>query len=250
MNIIELENVTFAYNNGLILTDVTLSVKKNEILFIVGPNGSGKTTLLKLLLGLEKPDSGVIKLFNRKPQQVRKRIGYVPQQSAFDAQFPMNAMDVVLMGRLGNSMLGIYTKNDVSKGLSALKEVDLSDAKNKSFASLSGGQRQRVLIARALASDPELLLLDEPTSNIDHITTHNFYEMLRQLGKRMTIVIVTHDIGLVSTVATSVLCINNNKAVFHPLSELTGDMVSQIYGNSVAFIRHDHRCSEKGHIHE
>lgn len=247
MNIIEFIDVTFAYDKVPIFKNVTISIKTNEIVFIVGPNGGGKTTFLRLMLGLVKPLSGTIRILGNKPQGIRHHIGYVPQQTNFDSRFPVSVMDVVLMGRLGNTIFDHYSRKDRQISLQALEEVNCAALKNRPFASLSGGQRQRVLIARALATEPQLLLLDEPTSNVDQMTTYKLYDLMKRLGERMSIVFVSHDVGFASTIVTSVLCINNQNVVVHPVSELTGATIATLYGGPMSLIRHDHRCSEKGH---
>ena len=163
--VISMKGVSFSYNGFRVLEDVNLTVKKGDFLSMVGPNGGGKTTLLKIILGLLRPKSGDVRVFGHSPVKVRSRIGYMPQHISLDALFPVNVLDVVLMGRLGSGKnLGFYGKADETAALAALKEMELYDARDRSFSDLSGGQQQRVLIARALATQPELLLLDEPAS--------------------------------------------------------------------------------------
>ncbi len=169
--VIELRDVSFAYNGAAVLQGVNFTVREHEAICMVGPNGGGKTTLVKLILGLLQPDSGEIRVFGRPPRCVRLRMSYMPQHVEYDPQFPATVMDIVLMGRLGTpglrGLLGWYDRDDRRAALDALEQLDMEGLARRPLVSLSGGQRQRVLIARALCSQPELLLLDEPTSSID-----------------------------------------------------------------------------------
>ncbi|MEA1969893.1 MAG: ABC transporter ATP-binding protein [Thermodesulfobacteriota bacterium] len=243
-----LKDVSFSYRNRKIIENVNIKIPHGEFATIVGPNGGGKTTLLKLLLGLLKPDTGTIEIFGKTPEKSRFNVGYMPQYSKLDMQFPVTVMDVVLMGRLTRKIWGRYSKKDRKSASDALNEVRLIDFATRHFSELSGGQKQRVLIARALCSDPRLLLLDEPTSNIDHETEQVFFEMLERLNSRMTILLVSHDLGFASQKVKSVICVNR-QVVIHPTTEMDGTKIKDIYGGDFKMIRHDHRCSEKGHIH-
>lgn len=246
VSVISIKDVNFAYNGVPILEDVTLDIGERDSVCIVGPNGGGKTTLLNLILGLLHPDEGQIKIFGKKPEDARLNIGYVPQYAHYDPLFPVTVFDVVLMGRLGSSFFGPYQKADKEAALSALEKMELTDVQNHLFSEISGGQRQRALIARALTCKAEILILDEPTANIDVHVEANLFEILHNLNKHMTILLVTHDIGFVSTFFKSVACVNR-KVVVHPTSDLTGDLIRDIYEEDIRMIRHDHRCSEGGH---
>jgi zinc transport system ATP-binding protein len=245
---IVLEDVSFGYNGEPVLTDVNLRIGEHEIVVIVGPNGSGKTTLLKLVLGLLRPGSGTVQVLGQEPERARRDIGYVPQQTQHDPRFPVAVLDVVLMGRLGAGTRGWYSAVDRQTAESALGDVDLAGMGGRPFAALSGGQRQRVLIARALVSAPRLLLLDEPTSSVDQSTVQRLYRVLKTLSERMTVVFVSHDVGVVSSIVTSVVCVNRTVAL-HPTSELTGQTLAALYGGDIALVRHDQRCAEAGHTH-
>lgn len=245
--IIELKKVSFSYNGIPVLKDVNLMVHERDFLSVVGPNAGGKTTLLKLILGLLKPTRGTVRVFGQPPAKVRSRIGYMPQHASLDLLFPVSVLDVVLMGRLGNrKQLGLYSREDKEMGVEALQRMEMYDMRHRPFADLSGGQRQRVLIARALASDPDLLLLDEPTSNVDLAIETELYDLLQELNEKVTVVLVTHDLGFVSRYVKSVACVNR-RIVVHPTSEITGEMINEIYGCDMRMVRHDHRCSEGGH---
>ncbi len=243
--VVDIENVSFSYNGFQVLEDVNLKVDEGDFLSIVGPNAGGKTTLLKLILGLISPTTGNIRVFGKPPVKVRSLIGYMPQKASLDPLFPVSVMDVVLMGRLGNGgKLGPFGRLDKETAAEALRQVELYEIRNRPFSSLSGGQAQRVLIARALVSSPELLLLDEPTSNIDAVVETELFEILNRLNKRMTIAVVTHDLGFVSQYVRKVACVNR-VVVVHPTSEITGEMINEIYGKAVHMVRHDHCCAEE-----
>jgi len=240
---IELSDVWFSYDAGPVLRRVNVRVAEGEHVCMVGPNGGGKTTLLKLILGLLRPDRGQVRVFGGPPGEKRGHVGYTPQHAAFDPQFPVSAADVVLMGRLGRAgRWGPYRRDDRRAADRALAEVGLADLRNGPFAALSGGQRQRVLIARALAAEPRLLLLDEPTASLDIGVEAEFHQLLGRLSDRMTLVIVSHDVGFVSQLVTKVLCVHGQVAV-HPTDELTGELMLDLYGHDVRLIRHDHDCS-------
>jgi len=244
---IEIENVSFSYNGFRVLDSVNLTVHKKDFLSLVGPNAGGKTTLLKLILGLLKPGSGSIRVFGLPPAKARSRIGYMPQHANLDPLFPVSVMDVVLMGRLGNGRrFGFFGKSDRDKAEETLRKVELLDVRNRSFSDLSGGQHQRVLIARALVTDPDLLLLDEPTSNVDAAVETELFELLNHLNKKMTVVLVTHDLGFVSSYVKRVACVNR-RVVVHATHEISGEMINELYGSEVQMVRHDTRPPENHH---
>ena len=244
--VIRIENLSFAYNSVPILQDVTLTIPARDSLCIVGPNGGGKTTLIKLILGLLKPDEGRISVLGGEPEATRLRVGYVPQFARYDPQFPVTVLDVVLMGRLDRLCCGPYSRGDKDAAREALAEMGLADMAGRLFAEVSGGQRQRVLIARALASSGEILILDEPTANIDAAAEEHLFEILEKLNERLTVLLVTHDVGFASKFFKSIACVNR-QVLIHPTSELTGELIRNMYGGDIRMIRHDHRCAEEGH---
>lgn len=251
--VIELRDVAFAYQGVPVLENVNLSVGQRQTVCMVGPNGGGKTTLMRLILGLLTPDRGEIRVFGQPPQRVRRRIGYMPQHVRHDPLFPVTVMDIVLMGRLGRGglggLLGWYNRADRRAARDALEQVHLEDVARRPFALLSGGQRQRVLIARALCCEPELLLLDEPTANVDSLVEARLFEVLQQLNRRMTVVVVSHDMGFVSSLVESVICVNR-QVVVHPTSQLSGEAIKSIYGGDVRIVRHGDVVCQRAHQHE
>ncbi len=239
--VIAVSGLNFAYNGQAVLKDVNLSVARRDFAAIVGPNGGGKTTLLRLVLGLVSPPRGSVRVFGLPPVQARRRIGYMPQHTQVDLSFPVTVADVVLMGRLGRrGIFWAHGRADRQAAAKALASVGLPDLGGRPFHDLSGGQRQRVLIARALAGQPELLLLDEPTSNVDAAGELDIFELLKELNQGITVVVVSHDLGFVSPYVRNVVCVNR-QVVSHPTSQVTGQVISQIYGREVHMVRHDHK---------
>ncbi len=238
--IINLDNVSFSYTHIPIVRDITLAIGKGEFLGVIGPNGGGKSTLLKLILGLLQPDKGDIKVFEGNPDKGRSRIGYVPQYPAFSRDFPINVHDVALLGRLGETCwYGGYTQEDKDIAMNSLKAVGIDKVSNQTIDSLSGGQLQRVLIARALASKPDILILDEPTANIDVRAEEDILALLKQYNGRMTIIIVSHDIGFISAYVDRVACLNQTM-LCHATSEISGKTIEELYGAPVKMIQHAH----------
>ncbi len=244
--VVTIRGLDFAYNGSPILRNVNLEIAARDSLCIVGPNGGGKTTLLKLILGLLQPTRGEIRVLGERPEKASLRVGYVPQYAHYDPLFPVTVLDVVLMGRLDRLAIGPYTRQDREAARAALAEMGLADLERRLFAEISGGQRQRTLIARALAASGELLLLDEPTANIDAAAEEHLFEVLKKLNQRLTVMLVTHDVGFASKFFKSIACVNR-EVVIHPTSELTGELIRNMYGGDIRMIRHDHRCAEGGH---
>lgn len=232
-----LRNVGFSYGSGPVLEDVSLEIPVGDLASLIGPNGGGKTTLLKLILGLITPTAGEVRVFGLPPARAALRIGYMPQHAAHDPQFPVTALDVVLMGRLSERRGGLYRQVDREAAIQALADVGMEAHGRTLYARLSGGQRQRVLIARALCGGPDLLLLDEPTANVDQRAGEAFYELLRRLNERMTILIVSHDVGVVAQLVKTVICVNRSVAS-HATADLTGKHVAELYGAQMAMVRH------------
>jgi zinc transport system ATP-binding protein len=239
---LDISGLGFSYGGNPVLQGVNLTLEGLEFAAVVGPNGGGKTTLLKVILGLLTPASGQVRVFGLPPREARARIGYMPQYVQVDLSFPVTVLDVVLMGRLGRGggIWGAYGRRDRQAALQALERVGLPGLANRPFRALSGGQRQRTLIARALAGEPELLLLDEPTASVDVVGEREVFDLLADLNRCIPILVVSHDLGFVSPYVGQVVCVNR-KVVTHPTSEVTGEVISEIYGREVRMVRHDHR---------
>jgi zinc transport system ATP-binding protein len=237
--VVEFRGVSFSYTGEPVLQRVSFEVRAGEFVSAVGPNGGGKTTLLRLILGTLRPGAGEVRVFGGSPERARGRVGYVPQYARFDPLFPVTVLDVVRMGRVGSFAAGPYRRQDREAAQEALATVGLAELRWRPFSALSGGQRQRILIARALATHPELLLLDEPTASVDRAATAKLYELLVELAKRLTILLVSHDTGVVSRFVSGVLCVNRTVAK-HPISRLTGEMLSELYGADIALVQHEH----------
>ncbi|MFX0194989.1 MAG: metal ABC transporter ATP-binding protein [Candidatus Hodarchaeota archaeon] len=236
--VIRLIDVWVYYGEIPTLEAITLSVKQQDFLGIIGPNGGGKTTLLKVLLGLVKPSRGTITVLGGPPEQTRKYVGYVPQYTLFDPEFPISAWDVVLMGRLGRTCrFRRYTKEDRRITRHMLQFVEMEEFRDHPLAKLSGGQKQRVLIARALVTEPKLLLLDEPTANIDPEMQTHIYDLLHELNEKIPIILVSHDIGALSEHVNKIACLNQ-RLFYHNSKELTEEMLQGAYSCAVQLIAH------------
>lgn len=236
---IEIEDVSFSYGASPVLEHVTLRVQRGEFLGLVGPNAGGKTTLLKLVLGLLQPTAGSLRVLGGPPRERRRRIGYCPQYPVFSRDFPITVEDAVLLGRLGITRGPGYSSADRAAAERAMKAVEVSDIRRRRVGTLSGGQLQRVLIARALAGEPEILILDEPTANVDLRGGVDIFALLKRLGGDITIVVVSHDIGFISEYVDRVACLNRT-LVCHSTAELTGEVIERLYGSHVSMIRHTH----------
>ncbi len=227
--IVEINNLSFSYNAKPVLEDVNLTLRQGEFTAMIGPNGGGKTTLLKLMLGILKPDRGTVCIDGKSPQQASPCIGYVPQNVHLNRNFPITVMDVVLMGKLGSHKRWRRQPADHRKeALATLEQMEMADFAHKRIGTLSGGQRQRVFIARALATQPKLLLLDEPTASIDTKGQADFYRFLKELNKEITILVVSHDLLVISRYIRSVACVNR-QFHFHDQAEITGEMLETMY---------------------
>lgn len=215
--IIRVDSLHFSYDKSLILEQVSFEVKAGQFIGIFGPNGGGKTTLLKLLMGFLEPLTGSITLCEKSPKCARSHLAYVPQIARFDRQFPLTVFDLVKMGLLRKtSFFGSLAKADQEKALEALEKVDLLHKKEAPFGSLSGGEAQRALIARALASNPDILLLDEPTASVDSATEHSLYDILMSLKGKKTILMVSHNLPAMIKRVDECLLINRKATSLAP----------------------------------
>ena len=217
--VIEIKNLSFAYEDQLVLEDVNLTVEERDFFAIIGPNGGGKSTLLKLTLGLLPIQQGEIRVLGKPPQKSRDKIGYVPQNTNINTDFPIKVIEVVLIGHVGDRRpLFGYGKDEIACAMGALAQVGMEKFANEKIGSLSGGQRQRVMIARALCAHPRILILDEPTASIDPQGQKEIYELLEQLNKTMTILVVSHDLSIILKYANKVAHVNHS-VVVHDISD-------------------------------
>lgn len=227
MNAVELTELYFQYPGVPVFQGVSLAIPRGGLTQIVGPNGGGKTTLARLLLGLLKPHSGTVRIFGQAPADAQQRSGYVPQHSLYDPQFPAIVSEVVLTGRL-TGRFGLYSREDRAAAERVLEELDIADIRKRTFSELSGGQRQRVLLARALVSDPELLILDEPTANIDRGSARRLEGLVATLKQRLDVLLITHDFDFLSDQVDRVMCVNRAVHV-HQRNELTTDDMHRLF---------------------
>jgi len=227
--IIRINDLEFAYNGQKVLEAVRLEVFKGDFIAMIGPNGGGKTTLLKLMLGLLKPERGEIRVMDQAPERVSHQIGYVPQDVNINRRFPITALDAVLMGKIAPGKRWSHKSGqDRQDALEALDRIGMAEHANRRIGELSGGQRQRVFIARALVTHPQLLLLDEPTASIDSKGQTEFFSLLKRLNEEVTIIVVSHDLLVISIYVKSVACVNR-RLHYHHQSEITGDMLEAMY---------------------
>ena len=235
---IETEGLAAGYNGNTVITDVNLRVESDDFVGIIGPNGGGKTTLLKSVLGLLKPIEGSVKVFGRRPVETRDRIGYVPQYATFDEEYPITVKEVVGMGlRREKNFFERYSSEDRHRTNQALENVEMTNYEDEPISALSGGQKQRVFIARALVSDPDILLLDEPTASVDRKLEKGIYSLLKELNDRMAIVVVTHDIGVMSSYVTKIACLSGELYTSNE-PYLKKEMLEDAYRCPVELITH------------
>lgn len=245
--LVEVVDICFGYSAERVLDHVTLQIRSGDFLGVIGPNGSGKTTLLRIILGLLKPDSGRVRLFGADATTFRDwhRVGYVPQKAvAFESRFPASVFEVVLSGRCARAGLGRpYSAEDRAISAQALETVGMSAYRHRLIGWLSAGQQQRVFIARALASRPDLLLLDEPTVGVDLDAQEQFYSLLRRLNREMgtTLVLVSHDIAVIAQEVTQLACLNR-RLVFHgsPDEAMRSGALEQMYRADSRLVAHRH----------
>ena len=225
MSIIDIKDLSFAYDKQMILENINLSVEEKDFLAIIGPNGGGKSTLLKLILGIIKPKKGAVSVLGKVPSKSLTHIGYVPQNTNVNTDFPIKVIEVVMMGHVGSKRpLFGYGKDEILCAMGALAQVGMEDFAQSKIGALSGGQRQRVMIARALCAHPQILILDEPTSSIDITGQKEIYELIKTLNESITIIVVSHDISVILEYANKAAHVNktlsyhdisNKKQTFH-----------------------------------
>jgi zinc transport system ATP-binding protein len=238
--VVDLQDVTFSYGGPPAVENVSLSVEPGEFLAVVGPNAGGKSTLLKLILGLLRPQVGHIRVLGRRPRDAVRWVGYVPQYPTFARDFPITVEQVVQLGRI-HSAVPVWgsRSRDRDSVRGALLEVEAQDIARRQIGTLSGGQLQRVLLARTLVSEPRLLILDEPTANIDQRLESDIFDLLRELNRRMTIIVVSHDVAFISSYVARVACLNRT-LVCHRTDAIDGQVIQDLYGESVRMVAHGH----------
>jgi len=248
-SVINIQNLWFSYDQNPILEGINLQVMEGDFVGLIGPNGGGKTTLLKALLGLIQPQQGQIQILDRPVNQGRRYVGYVPQWLEFDREFPVRVLDVVRMGCLGKRKLfRRYNAQDETIVRNCLNRVGLAEFGDRPLAALSGGQRQRVYIARALASQPQILLLDEPTANVDSKAQRSIYDLLGEINQTITIIMISHDLGAISRYVKTVGCLNR-RLHYHQDRVITPAMIEATYQCPVDLIAHGvpHRVFPEHH---
>ena len=235
--IVEIKSVFAGYNDEIILKDVSLDIFDDDFIGVIGPNGGGKTTLLNVILGLIKPLKGTVKFCDDLRTDRNNKIGYLPQQNKIDKKFPITVKDVVLSGLIyGSGALSRHSKADKSKAENTLKRVGIFDIKNSPIGELSGGQMQKVLLARAIVSSPRLLILDEPNTFVDNQFEGELYEILNELNKEMAIVIVTHDVGTISSYVKTIACVNRSLH-YHKSNKISEEQLAS-YNCPIKLITH------------
>jgi zinc transport system ATP-binding protein len=233
--LLEIKSLSVSYGSNIALQDVDLKVHDNDFIGVIGPNGGGKTTLLKVILGLVKPVKGKVLFYQELKSS--NNIGYLPQMSTGDNNFPVTVKDVILSGlMMRKGIISMMTIADKKKTGQVIDELGLSELASSSLSELSGGQLQRVFLGRAIIGDPRLLLLDEPGNFVDTNFENDFYEKLTVLNKRMAIMMVSHDVGTISSHIKSFACVNKHLH-FHPSSEITNEELLA-YGCPIQLITH------------
>ncbi len=239
--VIEVSDVCFAYDSQEVLHNANIIIHEGSMVAVVGPNGGGKSTLLKLILGLLTPNLGSIRVLGTTPQQASAHIGYVPQYLQFDEAFPVTVNDVVLMGRIERNFFGFYRSEDKNAARNALERVHLDGYQKRPFSDLSGGERQRVLIAQALATEAKILLLDEPTANVDSVVEKQIFALLEELNKEITIVMVSHNLNVVTSSASHIACVNHTSSIV-PIDKFTEADIDRAFHPGLAVLRHGSCC--------
>ena len=244
---IKLEDVNYNYNDHPILENISFAANSGEYLGIIGPNGGGKTTLIRIMLGLLKPTTGTVRIFGQEINhfKARYKLGYVPQRAAHEEfYFPASVDEVVRSGRTAKmGLFRRYSQEDHAAIRQAMDIAEISKLKDRLIGELSGGERQRVFIARALAGEPGILILDEPVVGVDIASKDRFYAFLKHLNEeeRITIIFISHDVGAIAHEVNNVLCLNR-RLICHgsPRDYIKEDFLEQVYGRKVTPIFHNH----------
>jgi zinc transport system ATP-binding protein len=233
---VDIADLSFDYRSQPILKDINLTVAEGEFLGLIGPNGCGKSTLLKIMIGLLQPQSGTVRVLGTTPQKIGAAIGYLPQITPLRQNLPVSAEEIVLMGRLGRTSFGFgYNQHDREMATQAMVQAQVLHLCKRRVTDLSGGEFQRVLLARALAGEPRLLVLDEPTSSVDPRTESEIFELLKAINEKITVIVVSHDLSLITRYAQRIACLNQTLTV-HATEALTDDVLRRVYNRHPASI--------------
>ncbi|MEO0236998.1 MAG: metal ABC transporter ATP-binding protein [candidate division WOR-3 bacterium] len=234
--ILKIKNLGYTLNGTVILENINFKIEENELVSIIGPNGGGKTTLLKLILGIMKPTTGIIEFYNKNIP-----IGYLPQRKTDPFDFPISVYDFILLARY-NGVFRNFTRYDHKKTIETIEKIGIEKLLKKRLSNLSGGELQKVLLARAIVNDPKLLILDEPTSFIDIKSQNEFYNLLFELKEKMSIILVTHDLGAISTKINRIICLNKSVNFDGDINKNRVFVMNNLYGFDVNIIDHsDHK---------
>jgi zinc transport system ATP-binding protein len=237
--LLELQGVTAGYNGHIVLENVNLTVYERDFLGIIGANGSGKTTLIKVLLGLVRPARGAVRFFFDSTDKPGRHIGYLPQETLFDKKFPITVQDVVLSGLVSKKgLLKSFSKEDKALAGQVLEQMGIPALKHRAIGTLSGGQMQRVYLARALVSSPALLVLDEPDTFVDQNFSRAFYEILLELNRRIAILLVSHDLGMISSHVKAIACVC--RTLYYHNSNIITKQLLDSYNCPIDLITHGH----------
>lgn len=227
--LIRLEHISAAYDRKTVLEDINLSVGEQDFVGIIGPNGGGKTTLVKLMLGLLKPTRGIIRFYREGKETPEISMGYLPQYTTIDKKFPISVYEVVLSGlNKQKSLLRPFTKEHHEKTRAIIARMGLEGLEQRPIGQLSGGQLQRALLGRALVSHPQVLILDEPNTYIDKRFEKRLYELLENINREHTIILVSHDIGTVLHNAKTIACVNHTLD-YLPRTEVTDEWIETFF---------------------
>ncbi len=234
--LVELDKITAGYGNQIVLTDVSLTIHDRDFIGVIGPNGGGKTTLLKVIIGLLAPVSGSIRYFAEGKDRYNF-IGYLPQLMQYDHKFPITAMDVVLSGIMaGNRLMKRITESEREQAVRLLEQMGVAHLQKKAIGELSGGERQRLFLCRSIISNPRLLILDEPDTFVDNRFEHDLYELLSDLNDHMAVIMVSHDIGTISSNVKTIACVNR-RLHYHPSNMITEQQLAA-YDCPIQLITH------------
>lgn len=238
--LITLNNLSAAYDGKRVLKEVNLTIGERDFLGIIGPNGGGKTTLIKMILGLKQPTSGSIEFFQKGVQVAEIAMGYLPQYSSIDKKFPISVYEVILSGlSKQKSLFSRYSKEQHEQTKAIIHRLGLEGLEKRSIGELSGGQLQRALLGRALVSDPQVIILDEPSTYIDKRFEAKLYSLLEEINKERAVVLVSHDIGTVLQQVKSIACVNET-VDYHPDTEVPTEWLEKHFGCPIEILGHGH----------